>query len=295
MSVPYVPYPQVGARLLLAAEARGAAPPVDDLQKGEDQGEGVAAGEIIVRMRGRVEGLRSVTLHDSSGAEVARAPVTAAPTGRADPLAPVQARFSGIAADPGIVYYATTEHAGQSYISSPFQLTADRGAAAGMWVLPQLVFSFEMQGILDDKYMGFTGRFTVQKLVVPAARRRRGRGADSAANGLSRRRAPRRRAAGSRSSRRWLHPQAPRSPRKLRVSRRLFPRGRRRRHRFPDAAAVWRLWLAVDSPRYSGDAGASAGGGKRADRRRRREALLCVREHHDLAGQEHGHDAHWTA
>ncbi len=49
-----------------------------------------------------------------------------------------------------------------TYVSAPFQLTAGRGAAVTLLLLPRVMLTFSLSSWIDDVYLGVRGTFSVQ-------------------------------------------------------------------------------------------------------------------------------------
>jgi hypothetical protein len=77
----------------------------------------------------------------------------------------LEARFTGVDPDPAKVYAMRINSERGVFLSEPFQLASDRGAVASIVIFPErLVFQFHLNGIVEDRYMGFQGQFTLHNL-----------------------------------------------------------------------------------------------------------------------------------
>ncbi|MBL4634848.1 MAG: hypothetical protein JKY56_13330, partial [Kofleriaceae bacterium] len=73
----------------------------------------------------------------------------------------LQAEFDGVAHGADKVYIAKVFAGGRSFLSLPFQMTPESGAAVGIYMYPELLFSFHGGGQLDDKRMWFQAQLSI--------------------------------------------------------------------------------------------------------------------------------------
>lgn len=74
------------------------------------------------------------------------------------------ALFTNVPGGPDRAYVVATTMRGQPYVSAPFQLTAERGVATIVRVMPRVMFSFSLTSWIDDVYMGVRGQFTIRNM-----------------------------------------------------------------------------------------------------------------------------------
>lgn len=79
------------------------------------------------------------------------------------------ARFVAVASGPEHTYFVryvsiATARGGLLYLSAPFQLTPERGAAVTVRVMPRVMFSFSLTSWIDDAFLGVRGQFTIRNL-----------------------------------------------------------------------------------------------------------------------------------
>ncbi len=73
----------------------------------------------------------------------------------------LQAEFEGVVHGADKVYIAKVFAGGRSFLSLPFQMTPESGAAVGIYMYPELLFSFHGGGQLDDKRMWFQAQLSI--------------------------------------------------------------------------------------------------------------------------------------
>lgn len=73
----------------------------------------------------------------------------------------LQAEFDAVAHGTDKVYIAKVFAGGRSFHSLPFQITAESGAAVGIYMYPELLFSLHGGGQLDDKNMWFQAQISI--------------------------------------------------------------------------------------------------------------------------------------
>lgn len=122
---------------------------------------GLAPGQKYIAsvvVHGQTIESKEITMPEAGGVRV-----SAAATWNLDYQ--LEARFTGVDPDPAKVYALRINEKPGLFLSQPFQLTSDRGAIASIVIFPErLVFQFHLNGIVEDRYMGFQGQFTLHNL-----------------------------------------------------------------------------------------------------------------------------------
>jgi hypothetical protein len=153
--------PLAGVTVNLVPAEAGAAPPAP--QQSDDKGRatftGVTPGQWrVVLVSGRAQGESDpiVVPADKGGRVVGI-------MSWFDGIPPRLVQLQGVPPAPGPLYVRLRGKGGLRK-SVPFQPLADRGTTAAFELGPQIVFAFGADGSVDDRYLGFSGRFTIGNL-----------------------------------------------------------------------------------------------------------------------------------
>ena len=150
--------PLVGRRVVV--RPKGAPPEQPDLVGAVDNGvatfTGVPAGELELRVAVDADAVGVATL--TATGDGARATVDVAWRTRGE----ASATFTGVAGGGERAYAVRAVMHNQIYVSAPFQLVPDRGAAITVLVMPRVMFQWSLTSFLDDVYLGVRGSFGIR-------------------------------------------------------------------------------------------------------------------------------------
>lgn len=117
---------------------------------------GVPAGQVELRIAVDGDAVGTATLTTTGVG--ARATVDVAWLVRGE----AGASFTGVATGGDRAYAVRAVMHNQTYLSAPFQLGADRGAAITVLVMPRIMFQWSLTSFLDDVFLGVRGSFGIR-------------------------------------------------------------------------------------------------------------------------------------
>ncbi len=147
---PVVPNASAGVSIMLSALQRTSTDaPVDDLLARQSAAAKVAAGKVSVHIDGPIDPHTKVELIDAASGN----PVATGEYGDHDLV--LAAPRSG-----AIVYAEALAH-GDRFRSLPFEIVADRGAIANVYVFPRLLPTYQMEARADDHALSVGAWITI--------------------------------------------------------------------------------------------------------------------------------------